>query len=101
MVDDFTLTADQVPDPPESGLWANVLRWCICVMDPKDTRTPFIASCLAHALRNGGLTEGQQEACVRITQSVLLGWQEGILVCQNTAPTANTAPTINPPRTLQ
>ena len=81
---DFSLTFDQVPDPPDGGKWMDVLRWCICVMDPKDTRLSFIAGCLSYALVNDGLTQKQAAACQSILDRLIDDFGRGILVCQNT-----------------
>lgn len=82
----FTLNAQQVPQPPESSFWVDVLRWMVCVMDPADPRLGFIAGCLSHALKAGTLTDRQHEACDRIWAAVAADYQAGILVCQNTNP---------------
>lgn len=82
----FTLFCDEVPEPPESGLWVDLLRWVICVMDPSDTRLAFVAGCLAQVARTGGLSQKQADACKAILNSICKAWSEGVLVCQNTVP---------------
>lgn len=87
MAERFTLTAEQVPYPCASEQWVDILRWCICVMDPADTRIGFVAGCLSHAFKNGGhLTDRQFDACDAIVQSLVEDWAQGVLVCQNTPP---------------
>ena len=80
----FTLSCDEVPDPPKSALWADLLRWMVCVMDPADKRIGFVARCLSSAVKNDGLTEKQAAACSAILSTVCQAWSDGILVCQNT-----------------
>jgi len=80
----FHLQSHQVPSPPTSTLWVDLLRWTVCVMDPKDTRLAFIASCLSYAIKNGGLTDAQAEACENIHERVRDAFMDGTLVCQNT-----------------
>ena len=87
----FTLTASETPDPPESTLWADLLRWMVCVMDPDDTRLAFVSSCLSHACKAGGLTERQARACQKMLDDVWQAWADGVLICQNTPP-ADEAP---------
>lgn len=82
----FTLFCDEVPEPPESGLWVDLLRWMICVMDPADSRTAFVAGCLSYAAQNDGLSAKQAEACQAILNAVCKAWADGVLVCQNTIP---------------
>ena len=82
----FTLTCDEVPDPPKSSLWADLLRWMVCVMDPADKRIAFVAGCLSSAIQKDGLTEKQAAACAAILSTVCQAWSDGILVCQNTMP---------------
>jgi hypothetical protein len=87
----FTLTASETPDPPESTLWADLLRWMVCVMDPDDTRLAFVAGCLSHAMRNdNGLSGKQATACQAILDRLCTDWAEGVLVCQNTTPPSDT-----------
>lgn len=86
MTDRFTLFCDEVPNPPQSALWVDLLRWMICVMDPDDKRLAFVAGCLSHAMRAGGLSEKQSAACQSILGAMCRDWADGILVCQNTAP---------------
>jgi hypothetical protein len=89
---EFALLSYQVPSPPEkSREWSDVLRWMICVMDPADTRLSFIAGCLSHALKNGGLTKAQADACNKIYARVIGDFGRGILVCQNKDPAAQSA----------
>lgn len=80
----FSLNCDQVPDYPTTRTWTDVLRWAVMVMDPDDTRLPFMASVLSQAIEKDGLSEKQTKACNRILASVTKDWMAGILVCQNT-----------------
>lgn len=86
MPPNFTLSCEEVPDPPASSEWAAVLRWLICVMDPDDAGLPFIAACLSYAIPNDGLTAAQASACQTILTRVLEAWGDDALVCQNTEP---------------
>ena len=81
----FALYCDEVPDPPATTLWVDLLRWAVCVMDPEDKRLTFVAGCLSFATQNEGLTAKQSSACEAILKSLHQDWQNGILVCQNTA----------------
>lgn len=84
---DFTLTCDQVPDFPSSTLWADQLRWAICVCDPDETiRLKFLAGCLAYAIENDGLTKAQATAASDIIRKIRKAWAEGSLLCQLTPP---------------
>lgn len=83
----FTLLCDEVPEPPESPLWVDLLRWVVCVMDPDDRRIGFVAGCLSHACQHDGLSARQASACQAILNSVMKAWADGVLVCQNTVPT--------------
>lgn len=80
----FVLFCDEVPEPPKSNLWVDLLRWMICVMDPDDKRLAFVAGCLSHGLRNDGLSDKQAAACQAILDTICKAWAEGVLVCQNT-----------------
>lgn len=82
----FTLTCDQVPGVTLSDSWVDVLRWCICIMDPHDTRMAFVAGCLSRAAKGQNLTDRQAEACNAILMSLMRDMAAGILVCQNTPP---------------
>lgn len=86
MTQPFTLTMDQVPDPPESANWSCLLRWLIVVMDPADHRLPFIAAMYVSCLRSGGLSQPQAEACNMVLQDTSTAWAEHRLLCQRTAP---------------
>lgn len=80
----FTLVSDQVPEPPQSSTWADILRWAVTVMDPRDPRLAFMASCLSYAIEKEGLTERQVDACEKIFARVLDAYRSRTLVCQNT-----------------
>jgi len=82
----FVLFCDEVPDPPESKVWVDLLRWMICVMDPDDKRLGFVAGCLSQACQNDGLTTRQAASCQAILETICRAWGDGILVCQNTEP---------------
>ena len=83
----FSLLAHQVPEYPENAGWGDVLRWMICVMDPCDQRLAFIAGCLSHFLKFGGLTLKQSKACRKILVRIAEDFNAGILVCQNSKAT--------------
>lgn len=86
MTERFTLTSDQVPFITMSEFWVDVLRWCICVMDPTDTRLGFVAGCLSRAAKDGHLSDRQADACNAILTSLIRDFADGILLCQNTPP---------------
>lgn len=79
----FTLTASHVPQEPASRQWSDLLRWLVCIMDPDDKRLSFVAGCLSHTLKFGGLSDRQCAACEAILNSVKSDLSEGILLCQN------------------
>lgn len=79
----FTLLLHQVPPPPSSGFWIDIHQWCVCAMDPADTRLSFISSCLADALRRNGLTKREAEACGKIFQRALNDYHERTLMSHN------------------
>lgn len=83
----FSLNADQVPEPPDSTLWTDVLRWAVMVMDPADSRLAFMCSVLSQAIEKDGLSDKQSKACKRIMGTIRKDYAAGILVCQNTMPT--------------
>lgn len=82
----FSLNADQVPEPPDSNLWTDILRWAVMVMDPADPRLAFMCSVLSQAITKDGLSDKQSKACERIMGTVRKDYAAGILVCQNTMP---------------
>lgn len=82
----FSLTMTQVPAPPESTAWIDILRWMICVMDRDDGRLSFVAGCLSHSLRYGGLSDRQHNVCEPIFHRVVDDWRAGVLICQNVLP---------------
>lgn len=83
MADWFSLYCDQVPHPPRySDLWADWLRWMICVMDHDDDALPFVASILSHALKVG-LTERQGRAILKVQRRTLREYEAGVLNCQS------------------
>lgn len=92
MANRFTLTSDQVPGVTLSDSWVDVLRWCICIMDPNDTRMAFVAGCLSRAAKGQNLTDRQAEACNAILMSLMRDMAAGILVCQNTPPDTDGVP---------
>ena len=83
MSNPFTLQSYQVPDPPESSLWTDLLRWIVMVVDPDDKQLPFIASCLAYSFKHNGLTEKQALVCNKILQRVIASFDSETLFCQN------------------
>lgn len=95
----FSLNADQVPEPPDSNLWTDVLRWAVMVMDPADPRLAFICSVLSQAIEKDGLSEKQSKACLRIIGVIRKDFSAGILVCQNTIP-ADLSDQMSSERTL-
>lgn len=81
----FTLTNQQVPQPPiMSDDWADLLRWMIVVMNPDDPQLPFAASLLADALKKGALTERQSAAADRLMIRILGAYVAGDLLCIKT-----------------
>lgn len=78
-------TFDCVPQPPETGLWDDFLRWCLFVMNRGDPQRQFAASCLTWALRSGGLTDRQSAACARMLRRILTQYSAGALDCQTEA----------------
>lgn len=80
----FTLTTGQVPNPPDSNIWADILRWLVIAMDPDDKQLHFASSCLAYALQHGGLTSKQDVVCSKIWGRVLSQYNDDLLICQNT-----------------
>ena len=73
-----------VPDPPESDLWDDQLRWCVFVMNKGDPQRHFAASCLTWVLKSGGLTERQSAACAKMIARIHGLWAAGALDCQAT-----------------
>ena len=84
----WTLTHDQVPDPPTSKRWVDHLRWALCVIDGDQSGAiAFLAGCLAYAARpDGGLTDRQAAACNRILKGLCAAHAKGGLACQLIAP---------------
>lgn len=79
----FSLTASQVPAPPDSPAWVDQLRWAVCVIDPDQVgRMKFLAGCLTYALNRGGLTRKQGEVCQAIIDELIASWRAGELYCQ-------------------
>ena len=95
----FSLNADQVPEPPDSNLWTDVLRWAVMVMDPTDPRLAFMCSVLSQAITKDGLSDKKSKACERIMRTVRKDFSAGILVCQNTIP-ADLSDQMSSERTL-
>lgn len=85
-MDDFSLNSEQVPNVPTQASWKSVLRWLVCVMDADDKILPFVASCLAYAIKNDGLSEKQHLVCEKISIRIRDAHNQGVLVCQNTDP---------------
>ena len=76
------LRPDQVPDYPQSGLWADLLRWAVIVMDENDQYLPFIASVYAFCLKHDGrITAKQATAAERILARVHESWCADELAC--------------------
>lgn len=71
-----------VPSRPTTGLWDDLLRWCIFVMNREDPQRHFAASCLAWVLKSGGLTEKQATACEKMLRRVTALYEAGALDCQ-------------------
>lgn len=78
----FSLLCEQVPEPPEATSWACVLRWLVAVMNYDDPQLHFAASCLSYALKNGGLSQKQSEACQRLFERIFKDHEAGDLRCQ-------------------
>lgn len=71
-----------IPDFPDPGRWSGLLRWMIAVMDDDDKALPFIASCLSHCLKNGGLSERQEASCYKVAMRLRDRWHAMTLDCQ-------------------
>lgn len=82
--DFYALSPEQVPPPPYGGnvSWACALRWCVAVMDHDDKGLSFVASCLSYAVKSGGLSIRQQQACDKILNRVVDQYQIEKLDCQ-------------------
>lgn len=91
----FSLFSHQVPSPPKSLAWVDILKLVVCVMDPDDTRLGFAAGCLSQAAKHSGLTEKQAKACQKIYERMLSDYRQQILVCQNNEPEDVSAVRIN------
>lgn len=63
--------AEVLPPPPDSNRWADVLHWCVQVMDVGDPDLAFTASILSHALTYDGLTDRQAKYGQRIYDRLL------------------------------
>ena len=78
----FRLQEWQVPEPPESDAWLCHLRWMVTVMDPSDRSFHFVASCLAHCAKSGGLTDKQARAIQKCEDRIMQAYKAEILECQ-------------------
>lgn len=78
----FRLETWQVPEPPKSKAWACHLRWMVAVMDADDSSLHFIASCLSHCVKNGGLSEKQERAVTKCLDRIMSAYNAEILECQ-------------------
>jgi hypothetical protein len=92
----FCLNQYEVPTPPRSDLWVDQLRWVVAVMDHDDGDLGFVASLLAYAIRNRGLTQRQQPHADKILRRIHAMWSEGRLRAQHTEP----EPVMSPSRDL-
>lgn len=99
----FLLFEHQVPSKPTANTeWCGVLRWMICVMNHDDASMHFIASVLAHCLKNGHLTDRQDKAATKILKRVCWVFDAGVLDCQlNESPTSVFRNDLDPKGRLQ
>jgi hypothetical protein len=82
----FSLNAAQVPDPPDSTLWIDQLKWAVTVADADDSDLAFLASLLSHAIRGGGLTLRQEPHARKAIDRLEAMWREGRLRAQQIDP---------------
>lgn len=73
---------ERVPQPPCNGVWRDVLRWMICVMDGDDPDLAFTASLYAHCLKYQGLTERQGKYAIKIFNRMQAHFDAGTLESQ-------------------
>lgn len=78
----YELPAGGVPVPPESSLYVDLMRWCVCVMDADDPELYLTAGLLEQAIKCDGLTNAQMKIADRIHFRVHAAWTEGRLRCQ-------------------
>ncbi|WP_456389016.1 hypothetical protein [Profundibacter sp.] len=51
-------------------------------MNDEDPSLQFIASVLAHCIKNGGISTRQQDSANRVMDRVVAAWMDGNLDCQ-------------------
>lgn len=68
---------------PRSDAWADILHWCIRVMDADDEDLGFTASLLGYCLNYGGLTDRQAKYATKIQQRVVDMYDAMELECWN------------------
>lgn len=73
---------ETVPEPPNSGVWADHLRWCVVVMDHNDAQLHVAASLLSYVLLHRHITDRQQGLAHRIITRVRALHDQGGLDCQ-------------------
>jgi len=79
----FMLFHHQVPVPPESGQWSDVLFWLLAVMDRDDNDISFVAASLAMLIENEGLTRKQSDSCGAISNRIVDDYYHESLYCQS------------------
>jgi hypothetical protein len=91
-----------VPEPPDTSLWLDDLRWAVTVMDDDDDALAFVTSVLSYCVENNGITKKQGEAAGRIIKRLKREFLAGVLACQipvdNDEATSTTSQEV---RTLQ
>lgn len=80
-------TPHDVPSPPTSSLWDDLLRWTVFVINKDDPQRQFAASCLMWAIKSGGLTDKQSAACSKMVSRIMALYDANALDCQSEHPT--------------
>lgn len=71
-----------IPQPPQSGRWADHLRWCVAVMDEGDPDLGMTASLMGYCLQKRHISERQKVVAHRIMTRVYEQYNAGILRSQ-------------------
>jgi hypothetical protein len=83
-----TSMSTPLPPIPQSMMWADVLHWCVCVMDIDDPDLAFTASLLSQAIKYDGISAKQGQYGQRIFDRLRTLYERQELSAQVAARTA-------------
>lgn len=83
---EYSLLSHQVPDPPDTRLWDDNLRWALMVADPGSSDLKWASFLLTAYLKAGKLSTKQAEVGNEVLQRLYDRFADRELWCQAGGP---------------